>query len=158
MAESSGNPLSRTARSFLETLKSSYLVMLVTAVFALDLFIPDLIPFVDEIVLFVMTVLLARWKSRQREEAEDELKPPPKDVTPERSEGRSRSLTGPTGPTQQSIWAEEVAVAAEPPAEAEEVQPAGRPAFRPPPCGCASPTSTSSSPAAARSRTPSSGR
>ena len=82
MAETGGNPLTRSVRNFITTLRSSQLVMLAAGIFVLDVLIPDVLPFVDEIVLFVVTLLLARWKGRQRE-TEDELKPPTKNVTPE---------------------------------------------------------------------------
>lgn len=65
---------------FLESLRSSQLVMLLTALFLLDLFIPDPLPFIDEAVLFLLTLLAARWKSRPRPEPAP--KPPPKNVTP----------------------------------------------------------------------------
>ncbi len=66
---------------FAGQLKSSTLLLLVTSLFVLDLVIPDPLPFVDEIVLGLMTILIARWQSR-RAEPKPPPKPPPKDVTP----------------------------------------------------------------------------
>ncbi len=64
-------------------LKSSQLVWLVGGLFVLDLFIPDPIPFVDEIILGTLTLLIARWKrERPAPEPPDAAKPPPKNVTP----------------------------------------------------------------------------
>lgn len=67
--------------AFLEQLRSSHLLMLLTGLFLLDLFIPDPIPFIDEIVLGLLTLLVARWKMRPRTEPSPP-KPPPKNVTP----------------------------------------------------------------------------
>jgi len=65
---------------YLESLKSSQLVMFLTALFVLDLFIPDMLPFVDEAVLFLLTLLASRWQ--QRSKPAPAPKPPPKNVTP----------------------------------------------------------------------------
>ena len=81
----------RSIKSFVATLKSSSLLTLVAALFMFDVIIPDFLPFVDELVLFVMTVPIARWKGREREQAEGAqtvegaAKPPPKNVTPRES-------------------------------------------------------------------------
>ncbi len=66
---------------FAGQLKSSTLLAIVASVFVLDLVIPDALPFIDEIVLGLITVLVARWQSR-RVEPPPPPKPPPKDVTP----------------------------------------------------------------------------
>ena len=48
--------------------------------FLLDMLIPDLIPFMDEMMLGLLTVLLGMWR---KETPTDELpKPPSKDITP----------------------------------------------------------------------------
>lgn len=39
------------------------------ALFAVDLVVPDMIPFVDEILLGLATALLATWKKRRHEAA-----------------------------------------------------------------------------------------
>ena len=67
---------------FLEQLKSSQLLMLLTGLFVLDVFIPDLLPFVDEIALGILTLLVARWKMRGSEPDPPPAKPPAKNVTP----------------------------------------------------------------------------
>jgi hypothetical protein len=46
--------------------------------FLLDLVIPDLIPFVDELLLGLATLLLGMW----RQEEPQVHKPPMKDITP----------------------------------------------------------------------------
>ena len=81
MSDSKDQALVGGVKGFFTTLKSSYLVMLLAGLFVADFFILDPIPYVDEAVLFIITVLVARWKSRQRSH-EPEDKPPPKDVTP----------------------------------------------------------------------------
>ncbi len=64
-------------------LKSSTLLVLVASLFALDLVIVDPLPFVDEIVLGIVTLLVARWQNRRKEPPQ----PPPRDVTPPGAEG-----------------------------------------------------------------------
>lgn len=91
----------QSTMSFLESiaagLKSSHLVMLMTGIFLVDLMIPDPLFLVDEIMLGLVTILLARWKGRakakaqtkvEEEEAAAHSKPPPKNVTPEPGVGR----------------------------------------------------------------------
>jgi Family of unknown function (DUF6116) len=68
-------------KDFVAGLNSWYLVTFMGALFLADLLFPDPLPFLDEIVLFVITVLLARWKGAAQE-SEAPPKPPPKDVTP----------------------------------------------------------------------------
>ena len=46
----------------------------------LDLFLPDPIPFLDEMVLAILTLFVGMWKKRSDEPAIP--KPPMKDVTP----------------------------------------------------------------------------
>ncbi len=77
------SPQSLTERlqRFAGQLKSSTLLLLVTSLFVLDLVIPDPLPFIDEIMLGIMAVLIARWQSR-RKEPPPAPKPPPKNVTP----------------------------------------------------------------------------
>jgi len=54
------------------------ILALLGAIFLADVFIPDILPFVDEIVLGLLTALAAVWKVRERSQD----KPPPKNVTP----------------------------------------------------------------------------
>ena len=46
-------------------LRSWQLFLVAAALFVADLLIPDPIPFVDEIMLALTTLLLARWKRRR---------------------------------------------------------------------------------------------
>lgn len=63
---------------FLPRLKYPWLFLLLAALFLADLIVPDLLPFVDEAMLGLLTVLVGAWKTR-REPPEEPL--PPKDVT-----------------------------------------------------------------------------
>ena len=67
--------------SFLDVLSSRLLLVVLGLVFAVDTFTLDPFPFIDEIVLGISTLLLARWQQRQR--GEDPAKPPAKNVTPD---------------------------------------------------------------------------
>ena len=47
-------------------LRHPTLFKLVAALFVLDMFIPDVIPFADEILLGLGTLVLANWKNRKQ--------------------------------------------------------------------------------------------
>jgi len=67
----------------LSKLSSPYVIAIMGGLFLLDLAIPDPLPFVDEAVLLLVTLLLARWRGRHQAWADDVgMKPPSKDVTP----------------------------------------------------------------------------
>ena len=63
--------------SFAARLRFPQLFLLTAGLFLLDLLIPDLIPFADEVLLGLLTMLFGMWKQETRA-----AKPPPKDVTP----------------------------------------------------------------------------
>ena len=63
---------------FASRLRFPQLFLVTAGLFLLDLFVPDLIPFIDEILLGLLSVLFGMW---QRDET-SETKPPMKDVTP----------------------------------------------------------------------------
>ncbi|MEO8670542.1 MAG: DUF6116 family protein [Tahibacter sp.] len=50
--------------SFAERLRFPRLALLTAVVFFVDLIVPDLIPFIDEIILGLLTLMLTRWKKR----------------------------------------------------------------------------------------------
>lgn len=58
---------------FAERLRFPRLLLLTAGLFVADLVIPDLIPFVDEILLALVTLLLSRWKKKP-----EVLVPPPR--------------------------------------------------------------------------------
>lgn len=73
--------IATTLRRWATRFKSSTLAMFLASLFVLDVFIPDFLPFVDEIVLGIAAILVARWQAR-RAEPPMAPKPPPKNVTP----------------------------------------------------------------------------
>ena len=63
-------------------LRFPQLFAFIGTLFLLDMLIPDLIPFMDEMMLGLLTILLGTW--RKESPAEDTLpKPPVKDITPD---------------------------------------------------------------------------
>ncbi len=71
------SPLSLLER-FLPRIRSPWLVVLLAALLVADLLTPDPLPFVDEAVLAVLTVLAASWRRD-----DDDPGQPPLDITPE---------------------------------------------------------------------------
>ena len=51
--------------NYLSNLRFPQLFTITAIVFLLDLFIPDFIPFVDEILLGLVTLLFGSWKKRK---------------------------------------------------------------------------------------------
>lgn len=71
-------------RKAVEKLSTSQLFWFVTVLFLVDLAVPDPLPFVDEVLLGLVSILVARWQlSRATTDDEEPHKPPPKDVTPD---------------------------------------------------------------------------
>lgn len=63
------NPLLGPVLAFAQRLRFPTLFMLVAGIFFVDLLIPDFIPFVDELMLGLGTILLANLKKRREPEA-----------------------------------------------------------------------------------------
>lgn len=59
------NPLLGPLMRWLGRLSYPRLFLVAAGLFAADLVVPDLIPFVDEILLGLGTLLLANWKNRK---------------------------------------------------------------------------------------------
>lgn len=59
------NPLLAPILGFASRLRFPTLFMVVAGLFLFDLVIPDFIPFLDEIMLGLSTLLLASWKNRK---------------------------------------------------------------------------------------------
>jgi hypothetical protein len=59
-------PLLGFVERFAGELRFPQLFLLTAILFVLDVLIPDLIPFADEILLGLVTLLLANWKRRPR--------------------------------------------------------------------------------------------
>ncbi len=72
-----------SVRGFIGTLATRLrfpqLFFVTATIFVIDLLIPDLIPFVDEVLLGLLTVLLGMWQQK----TQPPEKPPTKDITPE---------------------------------------------------------------------------
>jgi hypothetical protein len=65
------SPLVAPLLTFLGRLKYPQLFKLTALLFAVDLFVPDMIPFVDELLLGMTTLILANWKNRRDRTAID---------------------------------------------------------------------------------------
>lgn len=59
------NPLLAPLLGFFGRLSYPRLFALTAALFALDVVVPDLVPFADELLLGLGTLLLANWKKRK---------------------------------------------------------------------------------------------
>lgn len=57
--------VARLLGGYLSRLRYPWLVVLVGSLLLLDLFVPDFLPFVDELLLAVVTVLLASRTKRE---------------------------------------------------------------------------------------------
>ena len=58
------NPITRPLLRWAEGLRYPRLAMLIAAVFVVDLIVPDFIPFIDEILLGLATLLLTNLRAR----------------------------------------------------------------------------------------------
>jgi len=58
---------------FANKLKFRNLFFIVIGLFVLDLFIPDFIPLIDEIILGLLAIILANWKKDRKHEMEGKL-------------------------------------------------------------------------------------
>ena len=67
---------------FLGGLRFRNLFLITAALFVGTLVVPDVIPFADELLLGLATLLLARWKERKAPPARDEGRRPPIDIPP----------------------------------------------------------------------------
>lgn len=79
MAEAPRGTISNAVGTFASKLRFPQLFTFVLVVFLVDLVIPDMIPFADEILFGLLTVLLGSLK---REDDGDAGRPVEKDVTP----------------------------------------------------------------------------
>lgn len=61
-------PIISAILAFADRLKFRQLFLLVGSLFLIDLLIPDFIPFADELLLGLLTLLLAAWKKDRRDE------------------------------------------------------------------------------------------
>lgn len=68
---------------FLGRLRFPQLFVVLAVVFLIDLFVPDLLPLVDEAVLGLLTLMTGLWRDRRTPPDE----PPEKNVTPPGARG-----------------------------------------------------------------------
>lgn len=73
--------LSKFVLRYAERLRFPQLLVLAAMLFTLDVFIPDFIPLIDELLLGLLTLLFGVWR-RGSESVEGAGKPPEKDITP----------------------------------------------------------------------------
>ena len=73
----SRSPIAALINRWLPGLRFPWLFAILAGLLALDLVVPDPIPFIDEAVLTVLTILAASWRSGRNDE-----RPPPRDITP----------------------------------------------------------------------------
>ena len=71
---------------FLGGLKFPQIFSLLAALFVIDFFLPDPIPFIDEIICAILAIMLGMWKKRSDEVPFEgtpfDGKPPEKNITP----------------------------------------------------------------------------
>ena len=60
--------------AWFSNLRSWQIFVLAGTVFAVDLFVPDPIPLIDEAMLGLTTLLMARWKRRRDPSEPDDIK------------------------------------------------------------------------------------
>lgn len=70
------NPLISPILGFLGRLSFPRLFVLAASLWALDMVIPDFIPFIDELMLGIGTLLLASFRKRKTPEMKTQQKPP----------------------------------------------------------------------------------
>lgn len=74
-------PVQKVSTSLLGRLRFPQLFLLFGALFVADVLFPDFVPFIDEIILGMLTMMTAMWQ-RERPSAEGAEKPPEKNITP----------------------------------------------------------------------------
>jgi len=59
--------------SWVSRLRFPYLLLLTAVLFVLNLLIPDVLPLVDELLMGLVTVLLASWRKKPEKDSVDSL-------------------------------------------------------------------------------------
>ncbi len=67
------NSLIAVLLAFANQLKFKTLFIIVSALFITDLLVPDVIPFIDEIILGLMAIVLANWKKESTQKKNGDL-------------------------------------------------------------------------------------
>jgi hypothetical protein len=71
------SPLTALINRLIPGIRYPWLFAILAGLFTIDLVVPDPVPLLDEVVLAVLTFLVASWRTRQ-----DDERPPPRDITP----------------------------------------------------------------------------
>jgi hypothetical protein len=66
MTKAARGPVQEIVGSLVGRMKYPWVFMLLAAVFIVDTIVPDPIPFVDEIMLALLTFLLGTWRTREK--------------------------------------------------------------------------------------------
>ncbi len=74
-------PVMKILEQILPKMKYPYLFLLLGGLFVVDLVIPDPIPFVDEAMLLLLTMLVGSWGRREPAPPKEQPSSQPKDVT-----------------------------------------------------------------------------
>jgi len=70
-------PVAALVNRFMSGVRFPWLFTILAGLLVIDLVIPDPVPFIDEVILTMLTVLAASWRSGRTDERQ-----PPKDITP----------------------------------------------------------------------------
>jgi len=84
MSDAKSNLFSAVFTEYLPSLKHPWLFFMLLVLFLADLAIPDFIPFIDEAMFGLLTVLVGAWRDRR---AQPQPPQTPKDVTDRGSDG-----------------------------------------------------------------------
>lgn len=66
-------PIIETFLKNANQLKFKNIFFLVVGLFIIDLLVPDFIPFIDEIILGLLAIILANWKKERKQDDEGTL-------------------------------------------------------------------------------------
>ncbi len=94
------NALTTLLLGWFARLRFPTLLTITALLFVVNLFVPDVLPFIDEILLGLVTLILANWKKRDAREAASTTAADERssiDVTPTRG-GRDTRAPDDTGP------------------------------------------------------------
>lgn len=59
------NPIKRVALAYASRLRFPTLFLITLVLFGIDVVVPDPVPFIDEIMLGLLTLLFASWRKRR---------------------------------------------------------------------------------------------
>lgn len=65
------NPIKSRIIPYLESLRFPILLLVTAVLFLVDLIVPDMVPFIDEVLLALIVALLSRLKRRRKDAPPD---------------------------------------------------------------------------------------